>query len=221
MCRRITLALLGMLLMSAAPAFGQDNPGGPGPGGGPGGPPGGPPDFAQMRQRMEERLKERLGATDDQWPALRAKIEAVQQLQRELHPRPPFGPGGPRGNGGPGNRGGPNGNVRGGPGGPNSDARGGPDGPGPGGGPPDDPANMGPGGPGGPTANSTLLKAVDELNKLLRTEDAKPDDIKAAIAKLRDERANVKTELTKAQTDLQSVVSTRQEAILLTMGILE
>jgi hypothetical protein len=174
-----------------------------------------------MRQRMEERLKERLGATDDQWPALRAKIEAVQQLQRELHPRPPFGPGGPRGNGGPGNRGGPNGNVRGGPGGPNSDARGGPDGPGPGGGPPDDPANMGPGGPGGPTANSTLLKAVDELNKLLRTEDAKPDDIKAAIAKLRDERANVKTELTKAQTDLQSVVSTRQEAILLTMGILE
>jgi hypothetical protein len=173
---------------------------------------------------MEERLKERLGTTDDQWPALRAKIEAVQQLQRELHPRPPFGPGGPRGNFGPGNRGGPNGNARGGPGGPggpNSNARGGPDGPGPGGGPPDDPANMGPGGPGGPTDNSALQKAVDELSKLLRTEDAKPDDIKAAIAKVRDERANVKTELTKAQTDLQSVVSTRQEAILLTMGILE
>ena len=95
MWRRITLALLGMILMSAGPAFGQDNGGGPG---GPGGPPGGPPpDFAHMRQRMEERLKERLGRRTINGRRFCAKIEAVQQLQRELHPRPPFAPGGPRG----------------------------------------------------------------------------------------------------------------------------
>lgn len=206
MWKRITLALLGTLLMSAAPTFAQDNsngPGAPGPDNGPGG----PPDFAQMRQRMEEMLKERLGATDDEWSVLQPKIEAVQKLQHELHPRPDFGPGGPRGNGdaaGP-----PDG-----PGGQNPDARGGPDASGPGGGPPDM-------GPGGPNDNSPLQKAVGQLNDLLRTGDPKPDDVKAAMAKVRDERTKVRADLVKAQSDLKSVVSTKQEAVLLTMGILE
>jgi hypothetical protein len=173
-----------MLLMSTAPVFGQDN------GGGPGGPQGGAPDFAQMRQRMQERLKERLGATDDEWSVLGAKIEAVQQLQRELRPRPSFGPGGPSDNAGPGGG----------------------------------PGDMGPGGPGEPGApndDSPVQKAMNELNKVLRGEDVKPDDIKAAIARVRDERAKVRANLTKAQTDLQSVVTAKQEAILLTLGILE
>jgi hypothetical protein len=141
---------------------------------------------------MEEMLKERLGATDDEWSVLSAKIEAVQKLQHELHPRPDFGPGGP-----------PDG-----PGGSNSDARGGP-------------PDMEPGGPGGPNDNSALQKAVNELNDLLRTGDPKPDDVKAAMTKVRDERSKVKANLVKAQSDLQSVVSTKQEAVLLTMGILE
>jgi hypothetical protein len=79
----------------------------------------------------------------------------------------------------------------------------------------------GPGGPGGPMANSAVQKAVHHLNDVLRTPDAKPDDIKAAVAAVRDARTKTKTDLGKAQDDLKSVVSSRQEAILLAMGILE
>jgi 23S rRNA G2445 N2-methylase RlmL len=79
----------------------------------------------------------------------------------------------------------------------------------------------GPGGPGGPDANSPVQKAIEQVNKAILAADAKPDMLKDAIANLRAVRAQVKGELSKAQTDLQGLVTSKQEAILLTVGILE
>ena len=220
MYRRMAFVLLAMMLAPAAMALAQDNPGPGGPGGDGG--PGSPPDFQQMRQRMEERLKERLSVSDDQWAVIGPKIEKVRQLQMELRPpRPDFGPGGPRG--GPGRQ---DGNAQPGPGapgdqgGPPAPDNGGPNGPA-------GPGEIGPGGPGGPAApggpmqNSPVQKAVNELNQVLRSPDAKEDQIKAACAKVRELRGKTKTDLATAQQDLKSVLSARQQAVLLAMGILE
>jgi hypothetical protein len=70
-------------------------------------------------------------------------------------------------------------------------------------------------------ANSEVQKAVNHLNQLLRSSDSTDDQIKAACAAVRDARTKAKTELTKAQDDLKAVVTARQEAVLLAMGMLE
>lgn len=158
---------------------------------GPGGP-GGPPDFAAMRQRFLDRMKEMLGASDDEWKALQPKIEKVQQLQRETS--------GMRGMlmmmFGPG------------PGGP---PPGGPGGPPPG----------GPGGFGGDQPPSPVMQKMQDLRATLDNKDAKPEEIKAKLQALRDARAQAKADLTKAQDDLRDLLTTRQESVLVTMGILE
>jgi hypothetical protein len=176
-----------------------------------------------MRQRMDARLKERLSATQDEWETLAPKINTIRQLQMELRPpRPEFGPGGTNGMRGRG----PNGNAQGGPGGPEDQGGlGGASGPGGPGGPggPDSNARGGPdgGGPGRQMGNSPVEKAVQHLNELLRSPDSKADDIKAAVSKVREERAKAKGDLAKAQDDLKGLVTSKQEAILLAMGILE
>lgn len=159
---------------------------------GPGGP-GGPPDFAQMRQRFLDRMKEMLGATDDEWKTLQPKIEKVQQLQRESSGmRGMFMMFGP----------GPGGPPPGGPGGP--------------GGPP-------PGGPGfgGDQPPSPVMQKMQDLRTTLDNKDAKPEEIKAKLQALRDARAQAKADLTKAQDDLRDLLTTRQESVLVMMGILE
>ncbi len=222
MSKRFATLLLAILLMPAISAFAQDNggPGGPPNDNGPGGP-GGPPDFSQMRQRMEAALKQRLGVTDDEWAVLSPKIQKVRQLQMQLRPpRPDFGPGPRNGppNGPPGAD--QNGNN-------NQDQASPPPPPGnpndqsgpPGGGPPD----MNQQGPGGPPemANSPVQKSLDHLNQLLHSTDASDSDIQAACDAVRKARATAKSDLAKAQDDLKSVVTPRQEAVLLAMGILE
>jgi hypothetical protein len=69
--------------------------------------------------------------------------------------------------------------------------------------------------------NSAVEKAVQHLNELLRSPDTKADDIKAAVAKVRGERTKAKGDLAKDQDELKSLVTAKQEAILLAMGILE
>ncbi len=207
MSKRFATLLLAILLIPTISAFAQDNggPGGPPNDNGPVGP-GGPPDFAQMRQRMEAALKQRLGVTDDEWAVLSPKIQKVRQLQMQLRPpRPDFGPG-PR-NGPPGADQNTNNNQD--------------QSPPP---PPGSPDNQGgPGGPPGPPemANSPVQKAVDHLNQLLQKSDSSDSDIQSACDAVRQARATAKSELSKAQEDLKSVVTPRQEAVLLAMGILE
>lgn len=179
------------LTMAGGMAAAQTPPGGQG---GPGGPGGGPPDFAAMRQMMMDRMKEALGVNDEEWKALEPRIEKVQQLQRDS-----------RGGGGmfmmfgrgPG--------------------AGGPGGPG-----------RGPGGPGGPgfgaggdRAPSPVMQATMDLRDTLDNKDAKPADIQSKLKALRDARAKAHDDLAKAQDDLKSLLTTRQEAVLVTMGMLE
>jgi len=159
---------------------------------------GGPPDFAEMRQRFLDRMKQTLGATDDEWKILQPKIEKVQQLQRDASPRPMgmmFGP--------------PPGGPEGGPGGPPPDGavvfRGPP-----------------PGfGPDGDRPPSAVQEKLDDLRTALRDKDAKLEDIKAKVAALREARAKAKADLAAAQDDLKGILTGRQEAVLLSMGILE
>lgn len=187
--------LLGSLSVGA---FGQAQPGGGNqPGGQPGQPgqPGGRGNFdpAQFRQRMMDRLKEQLGASDDEMQALMPKIEKVMQLQRDA------GGGGMRGMFGGGRRGG-------GPGGPGG--------------------NGGPGGPGGPggaadaNASPVRQKSTD-LQETLQNKDAKPDEIKAKLDALRAARAQAKQDLAAAQQELKGLLTQRQEAVMVEMGMLE
>jgi hypothetical protein len=184
--------LLGSLSVGA---FGQAQPGGAAGGNQPAQPgqPGGRGNFdpAQRRQRMMDNLKTQLGASDDEMQALMPKIEKVMTLQRDAG-------GGMRGMFGGGRRGG-------GPGGPGG--------------------NGGPGGPGGappadPNASAARQKAAD-LQETLQNKDAKPDEIKAKLDALRAARAQSKQDLTAAQQELKGLLTQRQEAVMVEMGMLE
>ena len=83
---------------------------------------------------------------------------------------------------------------------------------GPGGGGP------GGGGPGGDRPGSAESQA---LRTALDGESTSADDIKAKLAAVRDQRKKAAAELTAARADLQKVVTVRQEAVLVSMGVLE
>jgi len=188
----LSLAIVAMAAVGViAEARAQEGPPTPG---GPADDPRERPD--QFRKQAESRMKESLGATDDEWTALQPKIEKVQALQRATRGGRGMmtGPGGPpAAGGGPGGPGG-----RGGPGGPRGDQ-------------PD--ANQRP--------QSEVEKKAESLQKTLENKDAKPDDVKAALAAYRDARAKAREELEKAQKDLKELLTTRQEAQMVMMGVLE
>jgi hypothetical protein len=81
------------------------------------------------------------------------------------------------------------------------------------------------GGGGGGAANAQPPTPVQEkmqaLRETLDNKDASADDIKTKLADLRDAKAKAKEDLTKAQDDLKSVLTQRQEATLVMMGMLE
>ncbi len=88
-------------------------------------------------------------------------------------------------------------------------------------------AMFGRGGRGGDTATtrpaptSEVGKAGAELAKVLADKEAKGEQIKTALQALRDARAKAKAELEQAQKELSEVLTVRQEAILVTAGMLE
>lgn len=152
-------------------------------------------DPAQMRQRMMDRYKEALEVTDDsEWKVLEAAIGKVMDVQQELR----SAGGGMFGRGG---RGGRNNNA-------NADQ-----------------ANQGDqngqnggrrrGGFGGPPSAEVeaLQKAIDEK--------ASPDDIKAKLAKVREAAKAKETKLEAARADLQKLLSARQEASAVLLGLLK
>jgi hypothetical protein len=71
----------------------------------------------------------------------------------------------------------------------------------------------------GPT--SPAAQASRELRDALENKDTPPDQIVAKLAALREARAKARTELEAAQKDLQSVLTPRQEAVLVAAGTLE
>ena len=81
----------------------------------------------------------------------------------------------------------------------------------------------GPGGGGGgfQMPETPVSKAADELNTALEDKDAPADQVAAKLAALREARAKAKTELETAQKDLQSVLTPRKEAVLVTFGMLD
>jgi peptidoglycan hydrolase CwlO-like protein len=63
-------------------------------------------------------------------------------------------------------------------------------------------------------------KSTQELQTLLDNKDAKPEEIKAKLTTYRDAREKARQELVKAQKELREIVSVRQEAQLVLMGLL-
>ncbi len=177
---------------------GAQGPGGPMQGGPPQGPGGPQFDPAQMRQMMEQRMQEMLGATAEEWKVLGPRVMKVQELARQSAGGGPgmmFGPMGRRGAGGPGAGG--LGTA-----GPGSDRPGG----------------------RGMAMNRELTeveKIQEELQTLLENTTATPEQIKQQVTKLRAAREKAKQELAKAQQDLRQVLTLRQEAQLILMGMLD
>ena len=150
-------------------------------------------DPEEMRARMAERVKEQLGVKDDaEWKVIQPRVEKVMEARREV------GFGGPGGFGGFGR------------------------GPRPGG---EDgaPPRRGPGGPGGPGGGrfgGEPSAAVQDLQKALEG-DASAEDVKAKLAKVREERKQKEATLAKAREELKQVLSVKQEASAVLMGLLE
>jgi len=186
-------------------------------------------DPAQMRQRMAEQMRERFDVKDDaEWKTIAERIEKIMQARRSLG-----GPVGPAGAGFAGGRGGPSG--PGGPGGPPPQGRpGGPEGFAPPDGGPQrgpDAARSGPPGPGGfrnapggmGGPGGFVREASPELDALRKAinSDASAAEIKAKLAELRAARKKKEAELEKAQDQLREILSARQEAIAVTLGLLK
>ena len=89
----------------------------------------------------------------------------------------------------------------------------------------------GPGGPGGPGGRggegqepenaSELAKAASSLRETLRNEQAPAEEITKNLEAFRAAREKAETELQAAREDLKGIVTARQEATLVMMGMLE
>lgn len=68
---------------------------------------------------------------------------------------------------------------------------------------------------------SDVEKKMADLQKLLQDKESKAEDIKTALAAYRDAVTKAKTELEKARKELRELLSVRQEAQLVLVGVLE
>lgn len=237
----VMAGLAAVVALGTQMAMAQEPPGGGDPGArrgrqGPGGQRG-QFDPAQFRERMMQRMQEQLGSTDEEWAGIEPLLGKVTESQRAVSAGRPRGGGAgfgaPRGGrgaaGGRGGSGGPRAGARG-PGGPEG-ADGGPQagrrgprpegaaaggggrgaGGGRGGG------GFGGGGFGGPPPSAE----VAALQEILASDDATPRDIKAKLQAVR--QANRKTEqaLKRSRDNLRAVLTVKQEAQLVLMGILD
>jgi uncharacterized protein (UPF0147 family) len=82
---------------------------------------------------------------------------------------------------------------------------------------------LGPGGfnAGGGTEQTEVQKKLQALQTLLKNKDASPENIRAALKDYREAKAKAKAELEKARAELKELVTVRQEALLITMDLLE
>ena len=152
-------------------------------------------DPERMRQMMDQRMREQLGATEQEWKVLGPRVTKVMELSRQTR-------GGGRGGMMFGGMGGRGGMMPGGMGG----------------------RGAGPGGgrPGAPDRQLTAVeKAQEQLRTLLDNTSATPDQIKKQLTALRTAREKAKQQLATAQQDLRKIITVRQEAQLVMMGMLD
>lgn len=90
------------------------------------------------------------------------------------------------------------------------------------------PHGMRPGEPGAPAVTtsaypgaSAVATKTKELAALLEDKDSRPEEIRNKLDDLRAAKSRAKDELVLAQADLRELLSQRQEAVLVIMGILE
>ncbi len=152
-------------------------------------------DPQRMQQMMEQRMQEQLGATAEEWTVIGPRLTKVMNLSRQTG----AGVGGMRMGmmaPGAGRRGGPEGDQGG-------------------------PAGRGARGPlaqGEPTA---VDKATESLQTTLENSAATSDEIRTKLTALRTAREKATQELATAQQDLRQVLTLRQEAQLVLMGLLK
>jgi hypothetical protein len=173
------------------------------------GPPSGGFDPQQMRQRVLQNLRERLEVTDDsEWKLISERITKVMDARRAANPGPGgFGMFGGFGGPPPGGGGG-----FGGPGGPppaGEDNQGTPGGAGPAGPPPGGFAGF----------NREPNPELEALQKAVESK-ASSAELKARMAELKASRARKQAELETARESLRQLLSARQEAIAMAMGLL-
>lgn len=72
-----------------------------------------------------------------------------------------------------------------------------------------------------PDPANTVEGPVTDLDTLLQNQAASPDELKAKLTALRDARKKVLADLTAAQDDLQKVCDVHQEAVLVSLSILD
>jgi hypothetical protein len=158
-------------------------------------------DPAQMQQRMEQfrqqaadRMKTTLGVTDEEWKVLQPKIEEIQTLARQVQ------------GGGMGGMGGAIGGMFGG-------RRGGAaagDANAPAAAPQPDPNRP----------QSDIQKKMTALQTVLANKEAKPEEITAALAAVREARVAAQAKLDAAETALRKIVTVRQEGLLVIARVL-
>ena len=148
--------------------------------------------YEEFRQKMAERLKTSLKVSDDEWSVIQPLIDKVTAKQRDASSSR-YGGGGPtRGPGGS-----------------------------PGGGNPPT-ASGGGGGSNDPSRPERAGSAEREaLRAALENESSSPETLKAKLAAVREVHAKSVAELASAREDLRKVLTVRQEATLVSYGILE
>lgn len=148
-------------------------------------------DPAQQRQRMMDRYREQLEVKDDaEWKII---VERIEKINANRRMGGGFGP--PGGFGGGGGRG---------PGGQGGQGGGGPG---------------GQGGPGGGRFNRPADPEAEALQKAIESK-ASGEELKATLARLRETRKQTEAKRAQAQEELRALLSVRQEAIAVSMGLL-
>ncbi len=148
-------------------------------------------DPAQMQRMMTERMKGQLGASDEEWKVIQPRLQKVMNLSRQVN-----APGRGMMFGGRGPAMGPGGRGQ-------------------AGGQRTRPGTVQP-----QRELSALEKATQELQEVLRSENAKPEQIKAKLAALRTAKEKAAKDLAVAQNELKKDLTVKQEAILVLSGYL-
>jgi hypothetical protein len=73
----------------------------------------------------------------------------------------------------------------------------------------------------GSTEPGEAQKKLQALQEVMKNKDAAVDDVRAALKNYREAQAKSKSDLDKARAEVKELLTVRQEAVLVRMGILE
>ena len=151
-----------------------------------------PRSYEDFRKMMADRLKTSLKVSDEEWSVIQPLIDKVTTKQRDAGGSRTGGGGPPRGSGGSGGGGTPP--STGGGGSSSSD-------------------------PSRPDRAGTAER--EALRLALENESTSPETLKAKLSAVREIRKKSTAELAEAREELRKVLTVRQEATLVSYGILE